>query len=100
MKYARILYLHDWGAYSANFRRRVYEIPINHWQRLNQILTEKNIGYESLLKPLQKSVVAKSILLEEELEDALVADLSLRKPFGYDLEVYESKEGISGRHWF
>ncbi len=92
-------YLQDWSAYRANFRRRVYEIPINHWKRLNQILTDKNKSYERLLKTLQKSVVAKSILLEEELEDALVADLSLLKPFGYDLELYESKEGISGRQF-
>jgi hypothetical protein len=32
-------YLHDWGAYSANFRRRVYEIPLAHWQRLSQALS-------------------------------------------------------------
>lgn len=89
-------YLLDWGAFRGNFQKRVYEIPADHWHRLNQILVQKNKGYESFLQNLEKTIVAKSILLEEELEDALVEDLSLFKPFGYDLELYKS-DGILGR---
>ncbi|MCA1602125.1 MAG: EVE domain-containing protein [Acidobacteria bacterium] len=47
-------YLHDWGAYSANFQRRVYEIPLAHWHRLRQALSEKNFGYESFLASVQE----------------------------------------------
>lgn len=90
-------YLQDWTAFRGNFQKRVYEIPASHWQRLNNLLSEKNIGFNGFLQNLQKTIVAKSILLEEELEDALVEDLSLLNPFGYDLELYKSKDGISGR---
>lgn len=90
-------YLQDWGAFRGNFQRKAYEIPTTHWQRLNNLLAENNKGYKNLLQILEETVVAKSILLEEELEDALVEDLSLLKPFGYDLELYEAKDGASGR---
>lgn len=92
-------YLQDWGAFRGNFQKRVYEISAEHWQRLNQLLTEKNRGYRSILQSLESSVVAKSILLEEQLEDELLEDLSLLKPFGYDLELYVSPDGISGRQF-
>ena len=91
-------YLHDWGAYSANFRRRVYEIPLAHWQRLSQALSEKNPAYETFLASAQESIVVKSIMLEEELEEALVHDLDRLKPFGYDLDLCSSPiNGASGR---
>jgi hypothetical protein len=90
-------YLQDWGAFRGNFQRKAYEIPTTHWQQLNNLLAENNKGYKNLLQILEETVVAKSILLEEELEDALVEDLSLLKPFGYDLELYEAKDGASGR---
>lgn len=91
-------YLHDWGAYSANFRRRVYEIPLAHWQRLSQALSEKNPSYENFLANVQKSTVVKSIMLEEEIEEALIHDLGRLKKVGYDLELCVSSiDGASGR---
>lgn len=91
-------YLHDWGAYSANFRRRVYEIPLAHWHRLSQALSERNPGYENFLASVQKSTVVKSIMLEEELEEALIHDLGRLKPFGYNLDLCASPiDGASGR---
>ena len=80
-------YLHDWGAYSANFRRRVYEIPLEHWHRLNQLVSGKNPGYGKFLASVQKSTVVKSIMLEEQLEEELVQNLGLLRPFGYNLEL-------------
>ena len=91
-------YLHDWGAYRANFQRRVYSIPSEHWKRLEQMATEKNPEYGNFLAKVEKTTVVKSILLEEELEDALVDDLGLLKPFGYNLELCVSPiDGASGR---
>ncbi|MBM4054405.1 MAG: EVE domain-containing protein [Planctomycetes bacterium] len=91
-------YLHDWGAYSANFRRRVYEIPLAYWHRLGQALSEKNPAYKRFLANAQESIVVKSIMLEEELEEALVHDLDRLKPFGYNLDLWASPiDGASGR---
>lgn len=91
-------YLHDWGAYSANFRRRVYEIPLAHWQRLGLALSEKNPAYGKFLANAEESIVVKSIMLEEELEEALVDDLDRLKPFGYNLDLCPSPiDGASGR---
>ncbi len=91
-------YLHDWGAYRANFQRRVYAIPPEHWKRLEQMATENNPDYGKFLGKVEQTTVVKSIRLEEELEDDLIADLSRLKPFGYDLELYLSPiDGASGR---
>ena len=91
-------YLHDWGAYRANFQRRVYAIPPEHWKRLEQMASEKNPDYGRFLGKVEQTTVVKSILLEEELEDALVENLGLLKSFGYDLELYVSPiDGASGR---
>jgi predicted RNA-binding protein with PUA-like domain len=91
-------YLHDWGAYVGNFQRRVYEIPLAHWQRLNEALSEKNTGYERFLENVQESTVVESIMREEELEEVLIHDLRRLKPFGYDLELCVSPiDGASGR---
>jgi hypothetical protein len=80
-------YLHDWGAYGGNFQRRVYEIPLEHWQRLNQTASEKNPGYGNFLARVQQSIIVKSIRLEEDLEEELIRNLGRLKPFGYDLEL-------------
>lgn len=92
-------YLQDWSAFRGNFQKRVYEISEDYWLRLNNSLSQKNKEYENFLKNLENSVVAKSIFLEEELEEELVENLNLLKPFGYDLELYVSPEGISGRQF-
>lgn len=91
-------YLHDWTAYSANFRRRVYSIPPEHWKRLEQMASEKNPDYGKFLGIVEKTTVVKSILLEEELEEALAENLDLLKPFGYNLDLYLSPvDGAWGR---
>ncbi|MGH9928496.1 MAG: PDDEXK nuclease domain-containing protein [Pyrinomonadaceae bacterium] len=91
-------YLHDWGAYGGNFQRRVYEVPLAHWHRLSQALSERNAGYENFLATVQKSTVVKSIMLEEELEETLIHDLGRLKKVGYDLELSVSSiDGASGR---
>lgn len=93
-------YLHDWGAYRGNFQKRVYEIPEQHWKRLTGILASQNRGYKSFITNIEKDRVSKSILLEEELEDALVNDLSRLRPFGFDLELCSlKKNGFSGRQF-
>ncbi len=91
-------YLHDWGAYGGNFQRRVYEIPLEHWRRLNEAASDKNPRYGNYLASVQKSTVVKSIMLEEELEEALIQDLGRLKKVGYDLELCVSSiDGASGR---
>lgn len=91
-------YLHDWRAYGANFQRRVYEIPLEHWHRLNQLASKKNPGYGKFLASVQKSTIIKSIMLEEQLEEELVQNLNLLKPFGYNLDLVDSPiDGSPGR---
>lgn len=93
-------YLQDWGAYRGNFQKRVYEIPLAHWKRLSTLLAAKNRGYKIFLSSIEKTKVSQEILLEEELEEILFNNLSLLKPFGYDLEIYFSKiDGTIGRQF-
>jgi len=81
-------YLDDWGALRCSFQRTNFRISPVHWTRLNQLASAKNPGYREFIEHLQREPIAKSIRLEEELEDALVNDLSILRKFGYDLELY------------
>jgi hypothetical protein len=91
-------YLQDWGAYRAQFRRRVFRIPFNYWTKLNQLAATKNTGYQAFIESVQRETLYKTIVLEEQLEESLVRNLSLLKRFGYGLELYtDPATGAEGR---
>ncbi len=46
-------HLHDWVAYTTNFRRRVYSITPKHWKRLNQMASSKNRGFATYLAQVE-----------------------------------------------
>jgi len=93
-------YFHDWGAYRGRFQRRVFRIPPEYWKKLNQLASEKNSGYQSLIESVQQEGIFRSIVLEEQLEEALVQNLDLLKKFGYDLELYvDPTTGATGRQF-
>ena len=91
-------FLHEWGAYKARFRQRVYRIPPEHWRRLNQLAARKNPGYQAFIERVHQEPLFKTIQLEEQLEENLAQNLGLLKRFGYDLEIYtDPATGITGR---
>lgn len=81
-------YLRDWGVLKAQFQRRVYRIPLEHWVRLNQLAIAKNHDYQIFIESVQQKFLYKTIALEQELEEALIRNLDLLHRFGYDLELY------------
>jgi hypothetical protein len=91
---------HDWPAYRGRFQRRVFGIPLEYWKKLNELASQKNVDYQGFIETVQQEVVFKSIALEEQLEEALVQNLSLLKKFGYDLELYVDPDiGTTGRQF-
>lgn len=91
-------YLQDWGAYKAQFQRRVYRISLEHWTKLNQLAARKNPGYQEFIECVQQRTLDQTIVLEEQLEESLVQNLGLLKRFGYDLELYfDPITGTTGR---
>ncbi|MCX6089096.1 MAG: EVE domain-containing protein [Candidatus Atribacteria bacterium] len=93
-------YLQDWGAYKAHFFGGVFKISSEHWERLNQLASLKNPDYQKFIDSVQKEAVDRKILLEEHLEEALMRNLGLLKPFGYDLELYlDPTTGATGRQF-
>ena len=95
-------YFGDWGAYRASFQGRVFRITPEYWEKLTRLASKsnKNPGYEEFLVGIQELKIAKPILLEEELEEALVLDIGRLKRFGYDLEIKERQavcRGVGGR---
>ena len=92
--------LQEWNALKAQFRSRCMRISPDDWQRLNDFAGLKNPEYKKFLEKAESDRLPKNILLEEQLEDALVKDLRVFKKFGYDLELYYDKEkGASGRQF-
>jgi hypothetical protein len=93
-------YLHDWGAYRAHFQGRVFKIPPEHWERLNQLASRKNPDYQGFIGSVQRESIVRKILLEEQLEEALMRNLGLLKPFGYDLSLFlDPTTGATGRQF-
>ena len=80
--------LQEWNALKSQFRSRCMRISPADWQRLNDFAAQKNAEYKKFLEKVESVILSKNILLEEQLEDALVKDLRVLKKFGYDLELY------------
>lgn len=92
-------YLREWNALRAKFQRSAFRISAQDWRRLNKLLSSKNQGYKRVLKRVQKRISAR-ILTEEKIENRLVTNLKLLKPFGYNLKLYEDAEtGEKGRQY-
>lgn len=92
--------LHDWSPLLQQFRRRVFRIAPEYWAKLNRLIANMQPPYRAFTERLEKEPIFHRILLEEQLEDTLVRQLSLLKPFGYHLELYrDPNTGVSGRQF-
>lgn len=92
--------LQEWNALKAQFRSRCMRISPADWQRLNDFAVRKNPEYKKFIDKAESVRLPINILLEEQLEDALVKDLRAFRKFGYDLELYYDKEkGTNGRQF-
>jgi predicted RNA-binding protein with PUA-like domain len=92
--------LQEWNALKAQFRSRCMKISPDDWQRLNDFAAQKNPKYRKFLEKVESVRIPKNILLEEQLEDALVNNLRVFKKFGYDLDLYYNEESqTSGRQF-
>jgi predicted RNA-binding protein with PUA-like domain len=69
-------YLADWTANRENFQKMVYQISSPDWKRLSSVLAIQNRGYKTFLSNFEGSVLPDPVVLEEEIEDILVNDLS------------------------
>lgn len=80
-------FLDDWNAFRALFHLSAYKTEPRHWNKINELLAEKNPDYKAFLeKPTTKEKI-KRIKTELELEDALFNDIKVLKKFGLDLKV-------------
>lgn len=92
-------YLEDWKPLGGRFQRRAWKIETENWKELNRLISEKNPAYRKLIEELEKEPIWKSILLEEQIERALVDEnFKMLRRFGYELELYEDrKRQIKGK---
>ncbi len=89
-------YMDEWGAFRANFRRRVYGVPEGIWQRLLQCMEKAEPRFKRFLSQGEIKEASAKILREEELEDRLVKDIGMLRRFGFDLEVRERQLVCTG----
>ena len=90
----------DWAPLKALFRTKSssFRILERFWDRLNQLVSNRNPEYRGFIEPVQQQPLLKRIVREHELEDALVNNLGLLKKLGYDLELYNDvSTGATGR---
>jgi hypothetical protein len=90
-------YLEDWNALRANFFGTAFKMSPELWRKLNRHLSHLNPGHRRILNRVQQGL-SRAIVLEEQLEERLVNNLRLLKPFGFDMSLYnDGVMGISGR---
>jgi hypothetical protein len=91
-------YFEEWGPLRGSFERSNFKISSDYWTKLNELIAAKNSGYNTFIESLLKEPIAKFIILEEQLEEALVRHLEVLKKFDYNLELYyDPVTGLSGR---
>ncbi len=92
--------LQGFPPYRGRFQGRVFRIAPEYWALLNQLAVAKNPGYRKFTGEVQQETLVRSILREDQLEDALAADLGLLRAAGYDLELYVNPStGATGRQF-
>lgn len=80
-------YLDDWNAFKALFRLSAYRTQPKHWNRINELLADKNPDYKKFLEKPDTKEKIQRIKSELELEDALYKKINVLKKFGYDVEL-------------
>ena len=84
--------LDDWGPMRANFRRKVFKVSPDDWHKLTRLAARHNPDFEEFIGYVEQQEVARVVLREEQLEDALANNLDRLAPFGYDLELYNDPD--------
>jgi EVE domain len=79
--------LHDWGALRRNFQGSAFAIPDDHWVRLVRLIEKKNRGAAAAFRAAESHKVPRRVLLEEDIENHLAADLSGFRRHGLRLEL-------------
>jgi len=79
--------LHDWSALRGKFQRSAFAIPDDHWARLVRLIEKKNKGSASAFRAAESHQVPRRVVLEEDIENHLAADLSAFKKHGLRLEL-------------
>lgn len=90
-------YLSGWSALHGRFQRLAWAIPPPVFQHLSDVLGRMCPEYGKAVAKADQTPVR--ILTERRIEERLARDLDLLRPYGYELSLYESPDGRSGRQF-
>jgi hypothetical protein len=76
--------LRSWHAVRMQCQGKSFPITHAQWKRLNELIYKKNEGFEGAAEAARKQNLG-NVFYEFEIEDALVQDMNMLNPFGYDL---------------
>lgn len=93
-------YLDEWNALKGNFNRSVYKTENRHWERLIDVLKEKNPDFIEFFKTFnpEKSIIPKQT--EAGIEKALIKQIGILNNSKRDLELVGNQvvcKGDGGR---
>jgi len=80
-------YLQDWNALSCKFQHSNFEISPENWEKINQLLIERNQGYKKVLERIERRRIPIRLNKEEQLEDRLAKNPAILKSKGYNLDL-------------
>ena len=92
--------LWEWSPLRQNFQRRAFLIAEEDWRRVAELAARDDSRFAAVCGANEGLSISPRSMSEERLEETLVGDLSLLKPFGYDVRLWAHPEtGVTGRQY-
>ena len=94
-------HLQNWSPLKAKFRSRslVFRISPEDWEALNLLASQEHPGYQEFLEKIEAEPLVEDTGFpdtEAALQRALIRNLEVLKPFGYDLELVKAERFLKG----
>lgn len=90
-------YLEDWNALRGRFQGIVFKTDERHWNRLQDLLIERNPEYKEFLNSFKPKEVIETFISEKMVEGKLSKNLQVLLKFGYDLSLLGRQVRCTGQ---
>ncbi|MEI9477348.1 MAG: PDDEXK nuclease domain-containing protein [Deltaproteobacteria bacterium] len=80
-------YLQDWNALRGKFQHSYFRISNDYWERLNQLLMDRDPGYKKVLERIERRKIPIRVDIEEQIEDQLAKNPGVLKQLGFNLDL-------------
>jgi predicted nuclease of restriction endonuclease-like (RecB) superfamily len=80
-------YLQEWNALRGKFERSYFRISIKYWERLYQLLMDKNPGYKKVLERIERRKIPIRVDIEKQIENQIAKNPGILRSIGFNLDL-------------